>query len=152
VALLIAPNVGEAPRPLSRIASGGELSRFMLAIKTILARQGAVETVVFDEVDAGVSGATAAVVGEKLLALARYHQVICITHLPQIACQGQAHFLVAKEIREGRTETTLAELNPSERVAEIARLLGGRRVTDRALAHAREMLAQARGERPPRSP
>jgi DNA repair protein RecN (Recombination protein N) len=138
---MISPNVGEALRPLSKIASGGELSRVMLALKTILSRTASVETVIFDEVDAGIGGATAEVVGEKLVRLGRHQQVICITHLPQIASQGSAHFLVRKEVEDGRTQTAVLELGPEERVEEIARLLGGREITPRALAHAREMLA-----------
>lgn len=138
---MLSPNVGEELKPLSRIASGGELSRIMLALKTILARTGSIETVVFDEVDSGIGGATAEVVGEKLRALARYHQVLCITHLPQIASKGNTHFLVRKEVVEGRTQTTIAKLkDEEERVREIARLLGGKVVSRRALAHAREML------------
>ena len=140
VEFMISPNPGEELRPLSKIASGGELSRIMLAIKTILSRTASVETIVFDEVDSGVSGATAEVVGEKISSLAGYHQIVCITHLPQIACQGETHFLVKKEIADGRTEATIAELSPDARVQEIARLLGGREITPRAVAHAREML------------
>ncbi len=137
---IISPNVGEDLKPLSKIASGGELSRIMLAIKTILAQSGSVETVIFDEVDAGISGATAEVVGEKVLSLARYHQIICITHLPQIASQGNTHFLVKKETTEGRTHTIISELDDEARVLEIARLLGGKKITTHAIAHAREMI------------
>ncbi len=137
---MISPNVGEELRPLAKIASGGELSRIMLALKSILAKSASVETIIFDEVDSGISGATAEVIGEKLLSLARYHQILCITHLPQIASQGQSHFLVKKEVVESRTQTTISELDPESRVKEIARLLGGREITPRALAHAREML------------
>ncbi|MCD4716652.1 MAG: DNA repair protein RecN [Desulfobacterales bacterium] len=140
VEFMMSPNVGEELRPLSRIASGGELSRIMLAVKTILARTASVETIIFDEVDAGISGATAEVVGEKLLSLAEYHQLLCITHLPQIATQGQVHFLVSKKVSDGRTHTTISELTPEERVREIARLLGGREITQRAVDHAKEML------------
>ena len=140
VEFMISPNVGEELRPLARIASGGELSRVMLAVKTILARAGSVETIIFDEVDSGISGATAEVVGEKLLALAGYEQVVCITHLPQIASQGNTHFLVKKEVSDGRTQATIAGLDPEGRVLEIARLLGGRRITSSAVARAREML------------
>jgi len=140
VEFMISPNPGEELRPLSRIASGGELSRIMLAIKTILSRTASVETIVFDEVDSGVSGATAEVVGEKISSLAAYHQIVCITHLPQIACQGETHFLVKKEIKDGRTEATILELSPEERVQEIARLLAGREVTPRAVANAEDML------------
>jgi DNA repair protein RecN (Recombination protein N) len=137
---LISPNVGEELRPLSKIASGGELSRIMLAIKTILARTASVETIIFDEVDSGISGATAEVVGEKVLSLAKYHQIICITHLPQIASQGQTHFLVKKEVSRGRTHTTISELDSETRVREIARLVGGKEITTSAVAHARELL------------
>ncbi len=137
---LISPNVGEELRPLSKIASGGELSRIMLAIKTILARTASVETIIFDEVDSGISGATAEVVGEKVLSLAEYHQIICITHLPQIASQGKTHFLVKKEVSNGRTHTLISELDDETRVQEIARLVGGKEITSSAVAHAREML------------
>jgi len=140
VEFLLSPNVGEGLRPLARIASGGELSRIMLALKSILARREAVETVVFDEVDAGISGATAQVVGEKLLELSHRHQLICITHLPQIASQGQTHFLVSKEVVRGRTQTTIRELDPKGRIQEIARLIGGRTITPAAMARAKEML------------
>lgn len=139
---VISPNPGEELRPLSRIASGGELSRILLAIRTILSRTASVETVIFDEVDAGISGATADVVGRKIASLSLYHQIVCITHLPQIACQGATHFVVRKQVMDGRTEAAIAELTPDEKVGEIARLLGGREVTSRALAHAREMLGQ----------
>jgi len=140
VEFMISPNIGEDLRPLAKIASGGELSRIMLALKTILARTASVETVIFDEVDSGISGATAEVIGEKLSSLAAYHQILCITHLPQIASQGQNHFLVSKEVFNGRTQTIISGLEPEERVQEIARLLGGREITPRAVAHAREML------------
>ena len=140
VEFMISPNIGEDLRPLAKIASGGELSRIMLALKTILARTASVETVIFDEVDSGISGATAEVIGEKLSSLAAYHQILCITHLPQIASQGQNHFLVSKEVFNGRTQTIISGLEPEERVQEIARLLGGREITARAVAHAREML------------
>jgi DNA repair protein RecN (Recombination protein N) len=140
IEFMISPNIGEELRPLSKIASGGELSRIMLAIRTILSRTTSVETVIFDEVDAGISGATAEVVGEKIASLAAYHQIVCITHLPQIASQGPTHFVVRKEVMNGRTEAAISELGPDARVQEIARLLGGRDITPRALAHAREML------------
>ncbi len=145
VEFMISPNVGEELKPLSRIASGGELSRIMLAMKTILARTGSVETLVFDEVDSGIGGATAEVVGEKLQSLAGYHQLLCITHLPQIASKGQTHFLVKKRVKDRRTQTMISELTSEERVKEIARLLGGKRVTAQAMAHAREMLEGYRG-------
>ena len=140
VEFMLSPNVGEELRPLSKIASGGELSRITLALKTILARIASVETLIFDEVDSGISGATAEVVGEKLLSLAKYHQILCITHLPQIASQGQDHFLARKEVIDGRTQAMISALGRKERIQEIARLLGGREITPRAVAHAKEML------------
>jgi DNA repair protein RecN (Recombination protein N) len=140
VEFMIAPNVGEELKPLSKIASGGELSRIMLALKTILAKKTSVETIIFDEVDAGIGGATAEVVGEKINSLSEYHQILCITHLPQIACKGKSHFLVEKNVENGRTQTFIMKLTRDERVEEIARLMGGRTVTEQAIAHAKEML------------
>ena len=143
IEFMLSPNVGEDLRPLSKIASGGELSRIMLGLKTILAGTTSVETIIFDEVDAGIGGATAEVVGEKLRSLARYHQILCITHLPQIASKGTAHFLVEKSVVGGRTQTSIGELGKEERVQEIARLLGGKVITPQAVAHAQEMLKTA---------
>jgi len=140
VEFMLSPNVGEDMRPLAKIASGGELSRIMLAVKTILAKTASVETIIFDEVDAGIAGATADVVGEKLESLANYHQIICITHLPQIASKHAAHFLVTKEVKGSRTQTRVSELDRERRVSEIARLLGGKTVSRKAVARAREML------------
>jgi len=140
VEFLLAPNVGEVLKPLAKIASGGELSRIMLALKSILARSASVESVIFDEVDAGIGGAAAEVVGEKLVALSRFHQILCITHLPQIASKAHTHYQVRKNVVDGRTETSILELDQEERVEEIARLLAGRKVTPQALAHAREMV------------
>ena len=138
----LSPNVGEELKPLARIASGGELSRIMLALKSILARKMSVETIIFDEVDSGISGATAEVVGEKLKMLAGFHQIICITHLPQIASKGELHFVVKKMVKENRTVTDIIKLNSEERVNEIARLLGGKVISEQAVIHAREMLSQ----------
>ncbi|MEJ2724571.1 MAG: DNA repair protein RecN [Deltaproteobacteria bacterium] len=140
VEFMLSPNVGEEVKPLSKIASGGELSRIMLALKTILARTGAVETVVFDEVDSGIGGATAEVVGDKLRSLSEYHQILCITHLPQIASKGTTHFLVQKKVEDRRTRTVIWELDSEQRVREIARLLGGKKISEQAMAHAREIL------------
>ena len=140
IEFLISPNIGEELRPLTKIASGGELSRIMLALKTILARTASVETIIFDEVDSGISGATAEVVGKKLLSLSEFHQILCITHLPQIASQGRTHFLVRKSVSDGRTTAEISELSPESRVQEIARLLGGSEITLKALDHAKEML------------
>jgi DNA repair protein RecN (Recombination protein N) len=138
---MIAPNVGETIKPLASIASGGELSRVVLALKAILARHEALETVVFDEVDAGIGGGVADMVGKKLAALARRRQILCITHLPQIAKYGDHHFRIIKSIVGGRTQTTIMPLNPEERVEEIARMLGGETITAATLSHAREMLS-----------
>ncbi len=141
VRFLIAHNVGEDLKPLAGIASGGELSRVVLALKAILAQSDLVETIIFDEVDAGIGGAVAEVVGKKLASLARHHQVICITHLPQIAKFADHHFRILKGVAEGRTRTRIDPVRGEERVAEIARMLGGERITAATLAHARELLA-----------
>jgi DNA repair protein RecN (Recombination protein N) len=140
-AFMIAPNIGESLKPLTDIASGGELSRVVLALKAILAGNDAVETVVFDEVDAGIGGGAAEVVGRKLSALAAVHQVVCITHLPQIAKFGNAHFQISKHVQGGRTKTVILQLDEESRVQELARMLGGEKMTPKTLAHAREMLA-----------
>jgi DNA repair protein RecN (Recombination protein N) len=137
---MIAPNPGEELKPLAGIASGGELSRVILALKAILAKTESVETIVFDEVDAGIGGAVAEVVGRKLLELATHHQVICITHLPQIAKFADHHFSIAKQVSKGRTLTRINLLNAEERHKEIARMLGGEEITPTTLDHAREML------------
>jgi len=125
---------------LSGIASGGELSRIVLALKAILADAESVETVVFDEVDSGIGGGVAEVVGKKLSFLARHHQVICITHLPQIAKYGDHHFKISKKVEQGRTITHIDPLDDEERIKEIARMLGGVEITGTTLDHAREML------------
>ncbi len=140
IVFLIAPNVGEPLKPLSNIVSGGELSRVVLALKAILAQTEAVETIVFDEVDAGIGGGVAEVVGKKLAALAKRHQIICITHLPQIAKFGDHHFIISKHVSEGRTKTCINCLSISERIIEIARMLGGEKITQATLDHAREMI------------
>ena len=136
-----APNPGEGIKPLKTIASGGEMSRVMLALKTVLAQADAVPTLVFDEVDAGVGGLTAQAVGKKLRALSRHHQLLCVSHLPQIASSAHAHFHVAKRVARGRTSAEILLLEPTERLHELARLLGSD-VTPTSVQHAREMLAQ----------
>jgi DNA repair protein RecN (Recombination protein N) len=141
-AFMIAPNVGEDIKPLTAIASGGELSRIVLALKAILAQNDSLETVVFDEVDAGIGGGVAEMVGKKLAALARYHQILCITHLPQIAKYGQHHFRIEKRVSKGRTHTTIAHLSAKARVEEVARMLGGEQITPATMNHAKEMLAE----------
>jgi len=140
---MIAPNVGEVLKPLAEIASGGELSRVVLALKVILAENDSVGTVVFDEVDAGIGGGTAEMVGRKLADLAKSHQVICITHLPQIARFGNHHFRIDKEVIGGRTVTVIEQINHKQRVREIARMLGGEKITRKTIDHAREMLDSA---------
>jgi DNA repair protein RecN (Recombination protein N) len=140
VEFMLSANKGEPLRPLARVASGGELSRIMLALKTVLAEIDHVGTLVFDEIDTGIGGRTAEVVGAKLAAVARSRQVLCITHLPQIARFARRHLLVRKQSRENRTVTTLIPLDLEERVQELARMLAGRKVTPLTVAHAREML------------
>ena len=139
---MIAPNPGEDLKPLATIASGGELSRVVLALKAILAQTDSVGTVIFDEVDAGIGGGTAEVVGRELSNLAKYHQVICITHLAQIAKFGQHHFSISKQVVDGRTRTSIQPLSEDERPREIARMLGGEVITAATLQHARELLGQ----------
>ena len=136
-------NVGEASKPLNKIASGGELSRIVLGLKNVLSRTGSVGTVVFDEVDSGIGGATAEIVGRKLKDVSVNHQVVCITHLPQIACFGGSHFRVAKEVAGGRTATTVEMLTDEQRIEEISRMLGGVDLTQTTREHAREMISGA---------
>ncbi len=144
VEFYLSANIGEELKPLSRIASGGELSRIVLAMKKVLAGSGAVGTIIFDEVDSGIGGAVAEIVGEKLRDVSRHHQVICITHLPQIACFADRHFLVAKSETAGHTKTLISSLSEEERLNEIARMLAGVELTDKAREHAREMLHLSR--------
>ena len=144
VELLLSANAGEEPRPLARVASGGELSRVMLALKRVLARADAVTTYLFDEVDAGIGGGIAEVVGRELAEVARQGQVICITHLAQIGAFAGAHFLVEKRETAGRTATSVRRLAEPERAEEIARMLGGMKITAKTRAHAQEMLRAAR--------
>lgn len=133
-------NPGEPARQLAKVASGGELSRLMLAMKCILAKKDLVETVIFDEVDAGIGGEAAEAVARKIQELATHHQVVCITHLPQIAARGTEHFLVAKAVDEGRTQSSITPLINDQRVAEIARMLAGESVTEQTQAWAKELL------------
>jgi DNA repair protein RecN (Recombination protein N) len=142
---LLSPNPGEELRPLARIASGGELSRILLALKSVATLDAPGMAMVFDEVDAGIGGRVAEVVGRKLKAVARRHQVLCVTHLPQIASQADAHFAVRKRVEKGRTLTEVRALSAEERVEEVARMLGGETVTDTARKHARELVRTARG-------
>jgi DNA repair protein RecN (Recombination protein N) len=142
VELLYRPAAGLTARPLRRIASGGEVSRVMLACKVVLGEADGTETLVFDEVDAGVGGATAVALAQVLARLAKTHQVIVVTHLAQVAVMGQTHYLVQKSAGDV-PETSLVPIKGEQRVAEIARMLSGD-TSETSLAHAREMLAQAR--------
>ncbi|MBN1503741.1 MAG: DNA repair protein RecN [Candidatus Eisenbacteria bacterium] len=143
VQFLISPNVGEETRPLVRIASGGEVSRIMLALKTVLVRADDVDVMVFDEVDAGIGGKVARVVGEKLKALSGAKQIICITHIPMIASLGDVHFSVSKEVDAGRTFGTARVLGKKDRVEELARMLAGDKASPVTLRQAKEMLEYA---------
>lgn len=140
IEFLIAPNIGEPPKPLTKIASGGELSRVMLALKTLLGEVDRIPTMVFDEIDTGIGGKIAEIVGKKLQHISTSHQVICITHLPQIASKGATHFHVEKHAEQDRTVTTIRQLSAQERIDEIARMLGGEQLTPTTLQHAKEML------------
>ena len=140
---LLSPNPGEELRPLARIASGGELSRIILALNSAAHLDRSGRTLIFDEVDAGIGGRVAEVVGRKLKAMAEQHQVLCVTHLPQIACFADSHHAVRKRVEKGRTFTTVVRLEPEQRVEEIARMLGGATVTEAALEHARDMVKQS---------
>lgn len=144
VAFLVSTNPGQTPGPLAKIASGGELSRLMLALKVVLARGSPVPTLVFDEVDSGIGGATAAAVGERLARVAERLQVLVVTHSPQVAARGAAHMRVAKQVKGGRAETRVEILPDGERREELARMLAGERVTDAARAAAESLLADVR--------
>lgn len=143
VEFLVSPNPGEEPKPLARIASGGELSRMMLALKAILGMVDEIPTMIFDEIDAGVGGRTAQAVGEKMLFISQYRQVICITHLPQIASMARRHFLIEKHTDGDRTAVNVRPLTYKDRVDELARMLGGAEVTDLTRKHAQEMITMA---------
>ena len=141
VAFYMSANAGEALKPLSKVASGGELARIMLAMKNVLAEQDQVATLIFDEVDTGVSGRAAQKVAEKLRSVAKNKQVLCVTHLPQIAAMGDTHMLIAKSERDGRTYTTVTPLDHDGRTREVARIIGGASITEITLKSAEEMLS-----------
>lgn len=140
VEFYFSPNPGEPPKPLAKIASGGELSRLMLGIKSLVLTPGDIPTLLFDEVDAGIGGAVAEIVGKKLQQVAETHQVICVTHLPQIAALADSHHVVRKEVTRGRTTTKVQKLKENERVEEVARMLGGLTITEKTRKHAEEMV------------
>lgn len=139
LAFMISTNPGEALKPLSQVASGGELSRIMLALKTVLADKDEIETLIFDEIDTGISGKTAWKVSEKMGILGKKHQLICITHLPQIAAMADTHFLIEKSVKDERSATQIRKLQDKESVEELARMLGGASITENVLNNAREM-------------
>ena len=139
---LISTNPGEPVKPLGKVASGGELSRIMLAIKTVMASDK-IGTLIFDEIDSGISGRTAQMVSEKMNALGRSHQIICITHLPQIAAMADSHFLIEKSVENQATVSKIHKLTDEESVEELARMLGGVEITDTVLENAREMKQMA---------
>jgi len=145
VRFLMSANAGEALKPLSKVASGGELARIMLAMKNVMAEQDAVPTLIFDEVDAGVSGRAAQKVAVKLSSVSRNKQVLCVTHLPQIAAMADAHLLISKAERGGRTYTSVQSLSREGRISEIARIIGGAVITDTTRKSAEEMLAEGPG-------
>ena len=140
VTFYMSANAGEALKPMNKVASGGELARIMLAMKNVLAEQDRVQTLIFDEVDTGVSGRAAQKVAEKLSAVAKSKQVLCVTHLPQLAAMGDTHLLIAKEERQGRTYTTVTPLDLEGRKRELARIIGGANITENTLKSAEEML------------
>ena len=133
-------NAGEALKPLSKVASGGELARIMLAMKNVIAEKDQINTLIFDEVDTGVSGRAAQRVAEKLKSVAKHKQVLCVTHLPQLAALADTHLLIAKGERQGRTYTTVTPLDVDGRVRELARIIGGTNITETTLMSAKEML------------
>ena len=143
VRFLMSANVGEEPRPIHRIASGGELARIMLALKNVFAAQESIMTMVFDEVDTGVSGRAAQRVAEKLAKVSREKQVLCVTHLPQLAAMADTHFSVEKGEENGRTLTRVTELDRAQRARELARLTGGETVSETMLRGAEELLDAA---------
>ncbi len=145
IEFLFSANPGEPPKPLVHVVSGGELSRLMLAMKCLLARRDRVDTVIFDEIDAGIGGEAAEAVARKIDELAGHHQVFCITHLPQIAAHADAHFLVEKEVDNNQTRTTIRRLSRPERVNELARMLGGDNPTGQTIALARELVERKGG-------
>lgn len=140
VEFYFSPNRGEPPKPLARIASGGELSRLMLAIKSLALTAGGGLTLLFDEVDAGVGGSVAEIVGKKLRQVSAVHQILCVTHLPQIAALADSHHIVRKEVVKDRTSATVDKLKGGERIEEVARMLGGVKISERARRHAEEMV------------
>ena len=136
---MISTNPGEPVKPLGKVASGGELSRIMLAIKTVMADADEIESLIFDEIDSGISGRTAQMVAEKMNVLGQKHQIICITHLPQIAAMADAHYQIQKQVHDNETHSDIYRLTEGESVLELARMLGGVEITDAVVNNAKEM-------------
>ena len=145
VEFMISMNPGEPTRPLADVVSGGELSRIMLAIKAVMADKDEIETLIFDEIDVGISGRTAQKVSEKMCLIGKKHQVICITHLAQIAAMADTHYLIEKRVEDQITKTGIRQLEEEESVQELGRILGGAKITDAVLENAREMKILASG-------
>ena len=143
IQFMFSPNPGESVKPVGKIASGGEMSRVMLAIRRTIADRGCIGVYLFDEIDAGIGGQTATVVGKKLQSVAKYNQVICITHLPQVAAFSGSHYSVSKKVSSGRTTSQITLLEGMKRIDELARMLGGLNVTEKSRAHAKDLLKQA---------
>lgn len=144
IEFLISTNPGEPLKPLDKIISGGESSRIMLALKSIIANVDRISCLIFDEIDAGIGGRTAQVVGEKLSRISNKHQILCVTHSPQIASLGDAHYLIKKETKSGKTFTRVHNINGQDRINELARMLGGAEITKNTIIHAQEMLSMAK--------
>jgi DNA repair protein RecN (Recombination protein N) len=142
IEFLIAAHSGSTPKPLAKVASGGELARISLAISVITSKASFTPTLIFDEVDSGIGGAVAQTVGELLKQLGGSHQILCVTHLAQVAAQGDHHFKVSKQPLDGKTHSDVKSLGRQERIEEIARMLGGTTITDTTRRHARELLGQ----------
>ena len=138
---MFSANAGEPCKPLAKVASGGELSRIMLATKTVCADADAIPTLIFDEIDSGISGVTAIKVGEKMARIAASHQVLCITHLPQIAAYADSHFLVEKTMKNGETHSSLRQLGDEERRTELARIMGSVNADESAVKYAQELIS-----------
>ena len=143
VAFYLSTNLGEDLKPLVKVASGGELSRILLALKAIFSREKEMTSIVFDEVDTGVSGRVAQAIAEKIAKIARHSQVLCITHLPQVAAQADYQYFISKEVQDGRTQTSITQLDDQMRVHEIARMLSGSEITALTMQHATELLQLA---------
>lgn len=151
IEFMIATNPGEKPKPLSKIVSGGEMSRIMLGLKNIMADNDEMPTLIFDEIDTGISGRTAQIVGEKICKISKNHQVISISHLPQIVALADSHFVIYKDVEDNKTITKIERLSEDERIIEMARLLGGVNLTQTTLNHAKEMLIMSKSIKAKRS-